>query len=44
MRFNNVILIIIIEVLRGPNEGIDEVLMFYLYHLMFYLNFFYMLC
>jgi hypothetical protein len=29
---------------RGPNEMIDEVLMFYLYYLMFYLNFFYMLC
>jgi hypothetical protein len=29
---------------REPNERIDEVLMFYLYHLMFYLNFFNMLC
>jgi hypothetical protein len=43
-KFITFFLLMSIGFARGPNEMIDEVLMFYLYHLIFYLNFFYMLC
>jgi hypothetical protein len=43
-KFITFLLLMSIGFPRGPNERIDEVLMFYLYHLMFYFNLFYMLC